>query len=349
MRIEALFEDYVDYVEALPAAPELRELMAFGRCSADRVHWLDEQLYMILCSRAVQDSKAMSVVRNCQFSSGIRGALALYQIATSCKGNRGDLRREALRDAARSPKQCADCSEVLSRISDWESAMRLYLKEYPEESVSDYERTKIVRSMMPTDLQSDMIRLEKKKYDDVYGYAVSQAPIRRDEEMRKRGQRMPISALDKKSGDQVDSEALERAIQVLRGQGVEGSSEEILSMLRRPGAGRGGATAPARGGAATGKAFDGECFYCKERGHRKQDCSKLTADRAKGVWAPHGQAPVPWVQGGQGGKGDAGKGGGTGRHPEMRLWLRPVRTSQTWRVARCPGRTAAMAFSSSVA
>ena len=99
--------------------------------------------------------------------------------------------------------------------------MRLYAKEYPEERISDYERAKILKEMMTHEMQRDLVRLEKKGYDNIFQYVTSQAPLRRDEEMRRKGHAMPVHAVADKEIEPVDT--LERAIEVLNEQGFEGN------------------------------------------------------------------------------------------------------------------------------
>ena len=70
---------------------------------------------------------------------------------------------ESLRDAAREPPQCASDAEILTHISDWEAAVRLYAKEYPQESITDYEREKILKNMMTPEMQKDIVRLASSK------------------------------------------------------------------------------------------------------------------------------------------------------------------------------------------
>ena len=294
LRLEDGFEEFVLMIEGLTKEPGQAEIESHGE-DKERAAWFDEQLFTILVSRALPNSKALSIVKNCQTKIGYRGALAYHRISSECKGHRGHLRMEALRDAARDPKQCTHVSEVVQRVADWEEAVRLYVKEYPSEVISAYERAKILKEMLPTELQNDIVRLEKRTYDEIHHYATTQAPIRKDEDMKRKGQSMPINGVSEK-----DEEAVNKAIKLLQSEvGIEGSSEEIMSLLRKKGAG---------GGKGAGT-FDGDCFYCKQKGHRMNACEKATADKARGVWAPVGKEPVPWVAKG-GGKGGGGKGQG---------------------------------------
>ena len=76
----------------------VQQYAATTHMPADR---FDEQPYTMLTNRAEVDSKALSVVRNCERYGGYRGALTWHRIAAECKGNKGELRMEAMRDAAR--------------------------------------------------------------------------------------------------------------------------------------------------------------------------------------------------------------------------------------------------------
>ena len=145
-------------------------------------------------------------------------------------------------------------------------------------------------------MQRDFVRLEKRGYENIYNYVTSQAPLRKEEEMRRTGKMMPINSV---ANRQEPTDALERAIQVLQDQGQEGC-DELMSMLRnarRPQSGSG----PGKGPSNQQNPLDGDCFYCKIKGHRENDCEKLTADKARGIWAPAGQEPKPWVQSPKGG------------------------------------------------
>ena len=154
---------------------------------------------------------------------------------------------EALRDAARAPKRCVNVAKVVQRVADWEEAVRLYTKEYPSESISKYEQAKILKEMLPADLQSDVVKLEKRTYEEIHHYATTQAPIRKEEDMKRKGQTMPINGVNEKD----DMMAFDNAIQMLQKEmGIEGTSEEIMSILRAKGAGKGD-----RGGGI----FNGDC------------------------------------------------------------------------------------------
>ena len=91
---------------------------------------------------------------------------------------------DALRDAARAPQRCANNAEILTRIADLDTAQCLYLKEHPGEVISQYERAKIPKEMRPEEMQQDLVRLDKRTYDEIYHYVASQAPLRREEEMK---------------------------------------------------------------------------------------------------------------------------------------------------------------------
>ena len=135
---------------------------------------------------------------------------------------------ESLRDAARKPAQCISHAEVLQKNSDWESAVTLYVTEYPQESISEYEKTKILKEMMTPELQHDIMRLEKRTYESVYLYVTTQAPLRSEEEMRRKGQTMPLHNVADKSADEASAAAIDDAIKVLRDQGI------IAAAIRPP-------------------------------------------------------------------------------------------------------------------
>ena len=137
----------------------------------------------------------------------------------------------------------------------------------------------------------------------------TQAPLRQEEVLRRAGRTIPVLAVADQAKELESTDALERAIAIFQEQGLAGS-DELMSMLRntrrQPGGGG------VKGATTSSGPFDGDCFYCKVKGHRKSACEKLNADKAKGIWAPAGQEPRPWVQPTKGaGKGD-GKGGGKG-------------------------------------
>ena len=72
---------------------------------------------------------------------------------------------DTLRDAVLlAPKRCTNNSEILTRMADLDTAQRLYLKEYPQEYISEYEKAKIVKEMMPENTQHDLVRLEKRTF-----------------------------------------------------------------------------------------------------------------------------------------------------------------------------------------
>ena len=128
VRIEPGFEEFLIAIEDLVKPPEKSDVDAHTRTTGKPADWFDEQLYIILVNKSVASSKALSVVRSCETHLGYRGSLAWHRIAQEGKGGRGELRQEALRDAAREPPPCVNNSEILVRITDWESAMRIYQK-----------------------------------------------------------------------------------------------------------------------------------------------------------------------------------------------------------------------------
>lgn len=214
---------------------------------------------------------------------------------------------EALRDAARKPNQCTNYSEVTKKIADWEAAVRQYAKEYPAETLSAYEKAKTLKELLPDDLQSNIVRLEKRGYDNIREYAMAQAPLRKEAEMRRKGQTMQINGLQEGAQEPPKIDDVLKALQLT--EGLDMTGEEMLSLLRTKGRGKGKG---APGGTAKGGAFVGDCYYCKQPGHRQNACEKYTRDKQKGVWAPAGRDPVPWAQGKGGGKGSPPKGGGKG-------------------------------------
>ena len=206
------------------------------------------------------------------------------------------------------PARISSYDDALSRIRDWEAATRLYLKEFPEERVSDSEKGNILKDMVPEDLRNDLIKMEKRGFQSIYDYVTTQVPLRREEDMRKRGKKYPLNSV-------TDDQAAQAPTQPTPSQG----SDELNSLIRNGGrVGGGQAQKPSLG--LTG-AFSGDCHYCKVTGHRSSDCEKRKTDIAKGIWAPAGDEPRPYLTDGPpkgqgGGQGQKGmgfrKGGGKG-------------------------------------
>ena len=59
----------------------------------------------------------------------------------------------------------------------------------------------MLKKMLPEELRVDLVRLEKRTYEDIHNYVTSQIPQRKEEEMRKRGKTMPLNALDGAEGN----------------------------------------------------------------------------------------------------------------------------------------------------
>ena len=172
--------------------------MDYNTGTVQKSTWYDEQLYMILIHRALPDSKAMKTIKNIEDLVGRRGAVALFRIAHECKGHRGELRMDALRDAVREPKPIPSYAEALSHIASWKSAVRRFEKEFPDEHVSSYEKGKLLKGMMPEDLRHDIMKLEKRTYDSIHGYVLNQIPLRMEEELRKKGKQLPLCHVDQR-------------------------------------------------------------------------------------------------------------------------------------------------------
>lgn len=77
IRMELGFEDFLLHMEALEHEPAGQDVDDYGN-EPDRAQRYDEQLYMLLVNRAVPESKALSVLRNCESQKGYRGALAWH-------------------------------------------------------------------------------------------------------------------------------------------------------------------------------------------------------------------------------------------------------------------------------
>lgn len=60
---------------------------------------------------------------------------------------------DTLRAAARAHKPCASNGEILTRISDWETAV--------------HEKAKILKEMMAKEMKQDFVMLKKKGYDNI--------------------------------------------------------------------------------------------------------------------------------------------------------------------------------------
>ena len=144
---------------------------------------------------------------------------------------------EALRDAARKPTPCTNYAEVTKKIADWEAAVRQYAKEYPAETLSAYEKAKTLKELLPGDLQGDIVRLEKRGYDNIREYAMAQAPLRKEAEMRRKGQTMQINGLQDGAQESPKIDDVLKALQ--QTEGLDMTGEEILSLLRAKGRGKG--------------------------------------------------------------------------------------------------------------
>ena len=187
VRAEPGFEQFLENLDTIGSEPDVRAITAYGvRFTCDSA-WFDEQLYGLLVNWAEEHSKALSVTKNCLDLHGCRGALSWYRVALGCKGGKGQMRMDTLREAARHPTACANFSEALARIADWDSAVRTYAKEFPAEKISEYEKGNILKDMLPVDLVADVVKLEKRGYDQIYEYATTQIPLRMEEEMRRKG------------------------------------------------------------------------------------------------------------------------------------------------------------------
>ena len=315
LRLEPGLEEYAIFVKGKHTEPVARDIEEYGVRSGSDSAWMDEQMFSLRVSRALAGSKAMSTIKNAEDQLGVGGAAALLRIAHACKGRRGEQRLDTLRDAAWKPKQCTSYAEVLSRVADWEQATREFAMEYPEEGrITDYEKGRILKDMVPDALREDIVRLEKRGYENIHNYITSQIPIRTDEEARKpRGRGGGLYNVEESQVPPPPQAPVgEDAARPGKGWGPD---EAAYSMQKGSQKGSGKLS-------LTG-AFTGECHYCKQKGHRRSECEKLTADRAKGIWHPAGSEPQTFVEhpgckGGQanynGNKGMNGftKGGGKG-------------------------------------
>ena len=154
VRVEPGFEEFIVAMEDLTETPTVEDVRRHNAGTGKDASWFDEQLYMMLVNRAIPNSKALSVTRNAKSFLGFRGAYSWHRISRECKGNKGDLRREALRDKAREPAACVTDAEITARIADWEGARLEYEKEFPDERISEYEKGRILKKMMTPEMQS---------------------------------------------------------------------------------------------------------------------------------------------------------------------------------------------------
>ena len=100
VRPEEGFEKYLEFLDNFGRQPTVADIDEYGRHNSCDARWFDEQLYGILVHRAQTDSKAISVTKNCLDFVGCRGARSWFDIALECKGGKGQLRQDTLRDAA---------------------------------------------------------------------------------------------------------------------------------------------------------------------------------------------------------------------------------------------------------
>ena len=186
-RTEVGFEDYVEYVTSVGHDPTVSDVQAYAQQHGVDASWFDEQLFMVLVNRAETGSKALSVTKNNQDRLGCRGAKSWFDIAVECKGGKGQLRQDSLREAARKPTPITGFGDALSKIRDWEAAVRLYEKEFPDEKISDYEKGNTLKDLVPEELRNDLVRMEKRGFEAIQEYVMTQIPLRREETMRKKG------------------------------------------------------------------------------------------------------------------------------------------------------------------
>ena len=75
------------------------------------------------------------------------------------------------RTQEKADKACAsikgETTPVFLDLADWESVVRLYTKEYPDEVISEYEKAKTLKNMMTPEMQRDLVRLEKRGYQNI--------------------------------------------------------------------------------------------------------------------------------------------------------------------------------------
>ena len=114
---------------------------------------------------------------------------------------------------------------------------------------------------MPEPLREDIVWMEKRNCTDIYNYVTMQVPVRMDDDLRKRGKAGPLYQVEEqpnrlKEDDRYEADAAALSLQ----KGSKGAGKTGLGLTA---------------------AFSGQCHYCKEKVHRRPQCSKLTADRAR--------------------------------------------------------------------
>ena len=70
------------------------------------------------------------------------GAMAWYRVALECKGGKGELRMDTMRDAVRDPPQLTSYSDALAQIANWETALRKFEKEFPQKRFPSTKRAR---------------------------------------------------------------------------------------------------------------------------------------------------------------------------------------------------------------
>ena len=71
----------------------------------------------------------------------------------------------------------------------------MYEKEFPDEKISDYEKGNTLKDMVPEEIRVDLVRMEKRGYENIHEYVTTQIPLRREEAMRKKGQKYMLNAV----------------------------------------------------------------------------------------------------------------------------------------------------------
>ena len=118
--------------------------------------------------------------------------------------------------------------------------------------------------MVPEELRADLVRMEKRGYDDIHEYVTSQITLPREEAMRKRGLKYPLNAVREEEVPVPDSDELDSLIR----QG---------GRFQRPG---GGGKGPMTG------AFTGDCHWEKGPPQRRvrEEEGRYFQGRLAPVW-----------------------------------------------------------------
>ena len=189
-------EDVVEGQSTPPSTEEKKEA-ASARAKHPQIEWYNQQLYQVLALNCKGEALAMIKALATVEHETTRGVTAWYRLTRDHRGSSAQ-RILGLVGRVFQPTRAPKMSDTMSYIELWESRIREYEKlvfqtEKMETKVPDSCKVFIVRSLVPKDLEKDLVKIHPSaNYKMTKAYIMEQSNLRKDAHFEEPGKGKPV-------------------------------------------------------------------------------------------------------------------------------------------------------------